>query len=172
MTPPTEASYRSVAPDRAAVDSSLCAVDRDQVLVGGHDGETALERALDGRQRSVGAPHQLDEEIDVLGGGHSHRVAADRGAAQIGLPAFLGIGHGHARDPKRRAHGALDVARPLVEQVKEPGADDAAADQSEPDGGWHGSVQPTGGWRECQTRATRGGRSTVGEWGPTSRETP
>ena len=132
------------------------AVKGDQVLVRGHDRNPPREGPLDGRERSLCSAHQLDEEIDVLGTGDRHRVAADFDARQVRVTALLGV---RDRDPGHAEWGAdrrFHVSSPLAQEAKEPGADNAAADHSEPDGGWHEPVQPNGPSGGCQTREAQG----------------
>ena len=116
----------------AAVGSGLQlgAVAREQLLVGGDDGDTALEQLAQVAERRFDAAHDLGHDLD-------RRVVADvleavgQQPGRCALALAARVAHERAHDPDRPAGNALDDVCALAQQPVDRRADGAVAEQAD-----------------------------------------
>ena len=99
-----------------------------QRLVGGDDVLLVGERRPDHRGRhALGAPDQLDDNIDLRVGGHRHRVLVPAHRRQIDATVAAAVASRYRRDDQPPAGARRQQFGLAIEQLDHAGADRAEA---------------------------------------------
>jgi hypothetical protein len=111
---------------------------RDQLLVGRDHRLAELQGPPHQRRGEAATPHDLDDQVDVVGLDHRHRiVGVDLG--RQGQVADLGeVADGHPGDLQPSAGAGGQVLGAAVEDGGDAAADGAAAEQADADDTVHG----------------------------------